>query len=332
LSGFAPERENRPLEISFIPTKMDLSIIIPARNEEFLSRTTQDILEHKKGNTEIIIGLDGAWANPPIDRHPDVNVVYYPESIGQRAITNQCVKLSKAKYIMKSDSHCSFDEGFDVKMLDAFKETGDNVVMAPMMRNLHVYDWKCYKCGKRTYQDKGDICPVDGEKMRKKILWQPRPGTRNWAYCFDPEPHFQYHGEWKAKTQEEEIVETMSLQGSAFMCTKEKYQELNLNDEAFGSWGSQGIEVACKFWLSGGRVLVNKRTWYSHCFRTKAEFGFPYQLSGRQVAHAKEMARELFFRGKWPQATKKLSWLVEKFWPVKGWEDADLQKLQESGN
>jgi hypothetical protein len=233
---------------------------------------------------------------------------------------------------MKVDAHCAFDEGFDLKMLEAFKETGDDVVMAPMMRNLHVYDWKCYKCGKRTYQDKGDICPVDGEKMRKKILWQPRRGTRNWAYCFDPEPHFQYHGDRKGKTQEEEIVETMSLQGSCWMVTKDLYNELNLCDEEFGSWGSQGIEVACKTWLSGRRVLVNKRTWYAHCFRTKPEFGFPYQPSGRQVAHAKEMARELFFKGKWPKATRKLSWLVEKFSPVVGWTDLELQKLKESGN
>ena len=305
----------------------DLSIFIPSRNEEFLKLTVEDILKNKRGDTEIIVGLDGAWANPPIEQHPDVNVIYYPESIGQRAISNQCVKLAKGKYVMKTDAHCSFDEGFDVKMLDAFKETEDNVVMAPTMCNLHVYDWKCYKCGKRTYQDKGDICPIDGEKMRKKILWQRRRGSGNCSYCFDPEPHFQYFSAYKER-QVGDIVETMSLQGSNFMCTKEKYQELNLNDEAFGSWGSQGIEVACKFWLSGGRVLVNKRTWYAHCFRTKAVFGFPYKLSGKQVQGAKIMTKDLFFNNKWPKATKSFRWLIEKFWPIPGWREEDLDKLQ----
>jgi glycosyltransferase involved in cell wall biosynthesis len=311
---------------------MDLSIIIPSRNEEFLKNTVEDILKNKRGNTEIIVGLDGQWANPPLDYNNNVSVIFYPESIGQRAITNQCVKLSQSKFIMKADAHCSFDEGFDVKMLEAFKETGDNVVMVPQMRNLHVYDWKCPKCGKRTYQDTGDICPLDGHKMRKKMVWQPRHGSWNSAYCFDPEPHFQYHGSQrqKQKLSGEKLVETMSLQGSCFCCTKEKYQELNLNDEAFGSWGSQGIEVACKFWLSGGRVLTNMNTWYAHCFRTKAVFGFPYQLSGRQVDGAKKLAKELFFKGKWPLATKKLSWLVEKFWPITGkdwgWTNEDLRK------
>jgi ribosomal protein L37E len=206
--------------------------------------------------------------------------------------------------------------------------------MAPTMRNLWVYDWKCYKCGKRTYQDKGDICPVCGNKMRKKMLWIAKTNPQSTAYCFDPEPHFQYHGEQHRKQKESglDLVESMSLQGSNFMCTREKYWELNICDEDFGSWGSQGIEVACKFWLSGGKVLVNRKTWYAHCFRTKGVFSFPYKLSGRQVQEAKRKAKDLFFNSKWPKAKYKLSWLVEKFWPVKNWTDKDLQDLKNSGN
>jgi len=305
----------------------DLSVFIPARSEEFLKPTVEDIIKNKRADTEIIVGLDGVWANPSLIQHPDVNVIYYPESIGQRAISNQCVKLVRGKYVMKTDAHCAFDEGFDVKMLEAFKETGDNVAMAPLMRNLWVYDWKCYKCGKRTYQDKGNICPVDGNKMRKKMLWIAKTNPQSTAYCFDPEPHFQYHSDQKRK-QVGDIVETMSLQGSCFMCTREKYWELNLCDEEFGSWGSQGIEVACKFWLSGGRVLVNKKTWYAHCFRTKSVFGFPYDISGRQVQHAKHRAKNLFFNRKWEKQIYPMSWLVEKFWPVKNWRQEDLAELK----
>lgn len=307
----------------------DLTVVIPARNEEFLVNTVEDILKNRRGNTEIIVGLDGKWSDPPVPQHPDVNVIYYPESIGQRAMTNQCVKLSKAKYIMKLDAHCALDEGFDVKMIEAFKEVGDNVIMAPLMRNLWVYDWKCYKCGKREYQDRVDICPVDGEKMRKKMLWISKERPKSTAFCFDTEPHFQYHKE-QQKKQTEDIAETMSLQGSCFMASREKYWELNICDEAFGSWGSQGIEIACKFWLTGGRVLVNKNTWYAHCFRTKSVFGFPYKLSGKQVQGAKHLAKELFFTGRYDKAIHPLSWLVEKFMPVPGWDENSLAELKKS--
>ena len=311
----------------------DLTIVIPARNEEFVKNTVEDILKNKRGNTDIIVGLDGQWANPPIQDHPDLTIVYYPESIGQRAITNQCVKLSNAKYIMKLDAHCALDEGFDVKMIEAFKETGDNVVMAPLMRNLWVFDWKCYTCGFRIYQDKDNICPPNKRhsepvKMKKKMLWIAKENPKSTAYCFDTVPHFQYHGE-QARKQVEDIAETMSLQGSCFMLTREKYWELNVCDETFGSWGSQGIEVACKFWLSGGRVLTNKKTWYAHCFRTKNVFGFPYPTP-RGVESGRRFAKELFFNQKWEKQSKPMSWLVEKFWPVKGWGDEDLRKLKES--
>jgi len=123
----------------------------------------------------------------------------------------------------------------------------------------------------------------------------------------------------------------MSLQGSCFMLTRERYWDLEVCDEAMGSWGSQGIEVACKSWLSGGRVLCNQRTWYAHCFRTQGgDFSFPYHNPGTAVQAAKAKARDLFFGNKWPGAIRPLSWLVEKFWPVKGWTDEDLKALKET--
>jgi len=231
---------------------------------------------------------------------------------------------------MKLDAHCSVDEGFDVKMLDAFKEVGDNVVMAPTMRNLHVFDWIC-KCGFTHYQDKGNICPQCSSQMDKKIVWQPRRGTRNYSYCFDSEPHFQYFREFSRRPEGQgDITESMSLQGSCFVMTKEKYFDLNIDDETMGSWGSQGLTVACKFWLSGGKVLVNHLTWYSHCFRTKSAngFGFPYPQSGRQVDSAKKMARDLFFENKWEKAIHSLSWLIEKFSPVPGWTKEDIERIK----
>lgn len=310
-----------------------LSFLIPSRNEEFLNKTIQDILEHTSNDTEILIGLDGWKPKYEIPQNDRVNIIYLPESIGQRAITNLLCNLSRAKYICKTDAHCSFEKDFDIKMIKAFEETGDNVVMTATMRNLWAYDWKCYQCGKRIYQDKGNICPDCGHKMKKKIIWIAKEKPESNSFCFDSEPHFQYFNEYKYR-QIGNIVESMSLQGSFFMCTRDKYWELNLCDEELGSWGSQGIEVACKMWLSGGRVLVNKRTWYGHMFRTKAEknFGFPYPISGNQVQNAKLKVRELFFDNKWNKQILPLSWLIEKFDPPeKYWSKENRQKLIDFG-
>jgi len=44
---------------------------------------------------------------------------------------------------------------------------------------------------------------------------------------------------------------------------------------------------------------------------SRRRFWIPYHLSGRQVEHAKKVARELFFENKWDKQIKPLSWLVE---------------------
>jgi len=312
-----------------------LSILIPARREQFLKNTIDDALANIEADTEIIATLDGEWANPPIPQHERVNIIYVPRSVGQRAATNLACKLARGKYVAKCDAHCAFDKGFDAKMLEAFEETGDNVVMVPVMRNLHAFDWKCPKCGKRTYQDKGDICPVCGTKMKKKMLWRGKKRPQSTSYCFDATPKFRYFEDYKHRPQyiknkeETGLTETMSLQGSFFMCTREMYLDLNLCDEAMGSWGNQGIEVACKTWLSGGRVLCNHATWYAHLFRTKAGvFGFPWPVSGRAQQITKKKVRDFLWSGEWEKQIHPVSWLVRKFWQVPGWTDEDIEKLE----
>ena len=305
----------------------DLSILIPARSEEFLARTIEDILSNIESDTEVIVVLDGEWADPAIPQNPRVNVIYLSESIGQRAATNLACRLSRAKYVMKVDAHCSFDKGFDRKLIEDMQ---DDWTVVPTMRNLHVFDWVC-KCSVRTYQDKGSICPGCGGDMKKEMVWQPRRGTRNYSYCFDSEPHFQYFRAYSERPEGKgEITESMSLQGSCFMLTRDKYWELYICDESFGSWGSQGIEVAVKTWLSGGKVMCNHKTWYAHCFRTKQAngFGFPYPQSGRQIDSAKKKARELFFEDKWDKAVKPLSWLIRRFMPIPGWTEEDVVRLE----
>lgn len=300
----------------------DLSVLIPARNEMFLSRTVDEVIKSKRGKTEVIIGLDEKWANPPIKDHPDITIIHYPESIGQRAITNRCASLSKAKYVMKVDAHCAFDEGFDVKMMKLMQ---DNYTMTPIMYNLHAFDWLCTKCGHRIYQSPTpNGCEKCKGQMIRDIIWKPRLSRRSTAYRFDKTLHFQYWGAYK-KIQDQQgtdLAESLSLQGSCFMLTRDKYWELKICDEEFGSWGQQGTEVAVKTWLSGGRVVVNKTTWYSHMFRTQGgDFGFPYQISGRQVERARKLSRELFLTDKWDKAIHPFSWLLEKFKPIPDWHE-----------
>lgn len=295
----------------------ELSLLIPARSEEFLSRTVEDLLENIEGDTEIIVGLDGAWAEPGIVDHERVRIVYYPESIGQRAMQNQLARLSRAKYVAKVDAHCAFDKGFDVKLMDAMEE---DMTIVPVMRNLHVFNWKCLNCGMETYQGpqpdqcRNEMCANIEQKHEKNVVWIPKTNPQSSAYRFNKNLQFKYFPELRRRQAKTGLQETMSLQGSFFMCAREKYWSLGLCDESWGSWGQQGTEVALKTWLSGGRVMCHMDTWYAHLFRTQHGFSFPYPMSGRSQERARKISQDMFLNNKWDKAVRPLSWLLERFW------------------
>lgn len=315
----------------------DLSILIPSRNEMFTARTVEDILKNKQGNTEIIVGLDGKWADPGIEDHSDVRIIYVSEPLGQRAMTNKLARMSRAKYVMKVDAHCSFDEGFDVKLMSKMQ---DNWTVAPLMKNLHAFDWKCYTCGSRWYQGptpfhcmknidgvpgKGtELNSCEGRDFRRKIVWSPKLRTpQATSYRFDRTLHFQYFPEFRSRPEGQgDVTPSMSMQGSCFMLTREKYFELDICDEKAGSWGHQGTEVALKTWLSGGQVMINQTTWYAHMFRTQGgDFSFPYEQPMREVEKAREYIRGQFVDKKWDKAVYDIQWLVDKFAPVPDWNN-----------
>jgi glycosyltransferase involved in cell wall biosynthesis len=291
---------------------VELSILIPARNEIFLRQTIESITENIEADTEVIAVLDGQLPVEGILQHERVNIILLPKSIGQRAATNMACRLSKAEYVMKVDAHCSFDKGFDRKLIEDMQ---DDWTQVPIMRNLHAFDWVCQDCGNRRYQGPTKKCDKCGGQEEKDIVWRAKRSPNSTSYRFDKNLQFGYWGEYKAK-QNGDLVETMSLQGSCFMMKRERYWDLNICDESWGSWGNQGTEVALKSWLSGGRVIVNKKTWYAHMFRTQGgDFGFPYPLSGKEVSKARQCSRDLFLNDNWDKAVKPLSWLIEKFNP-----------------
>ncbi len=302
-----------------------LSFLIPARNEEFLVQTINDILAHTGEESEIIVGLDGYWPPQPIADHPRVKIFHVPESIGQRAMQNQLARLSRAKYVAKVDAHCSFDDDFGNKMLKFFEENGDDMVAVPIMRNLHAFDWVCPN-GHRRYQSPSGACKECGKPTEKDVVWIGKRRPESTSYCFDKEPHFQYFGEYKRRPEYVESVkekcynETMSLQGSFFMATRHNYWKYELCDERAGSWGNQGLEVACAAWLSGLRVLCNHKSWYGHMFRTQGgDFGFPYKIKDKEVNKTKDYIKDKYWNMKHKKQIHEVAWLVDKFAPVPGW-------------
>jgi len=315
---------------------VDLSILIPARNEEWLARTVADALEHAELNTEVIAVIDGEHKGARPAPHPRLRLIELGESIGQRAGTNLAARESQARYVMKLDAHCALDQGYDRKCLAALAGHPDWTLI-PTQRNLHVFDWHCVGCGHVTYMGPTpDKCEKCGQVEHKRVMvWKPRSGTRTAFWRFDHELHFQYKGPWAGKMREDDTVsDTMSNLGACWVMEREQYWRLGGLDEAHGSWGQMGTELACKTWLSGGRMVTHKETWFAHMFRTRADFSFPYQIQFSAQEKARAHSRDLWLNDKWPGQVLPLAWLVNKFKPLPGWHEAagaeTLRHIRES--
>lgn len=300
----------------------DLSVIIPGRNEIFMRQTVENVLANIRGNTEVIAVLDGYWPDPVLDDHQRLKVIHHTVPVGQRAATNDGARLSRAKYVMKLDAHCAVDEGFDVKLM---QDCEPDWTLVPVMYNLHAFDWQCVSCGHRVYQGpKPEACERCGgrEGQEMVVVWKPRRSRVTYSWRFDSSMQFQYWHEHRARpeTRRGQFIETMCHIGACWFMGSDRYWELDGLDEQHGSWGQVGVETSCKAWLSGGKLLTAKRTWFSHMFRTNNNgFTFPYQISGNAIERAKAYSRDLWLNDRWPKAVRPLSWLVDKFAPVPGW-------------
>lgn len=333
--------------------RYDLSVLVPARNEEFLGLTIRDVLENRRARTEVVCLLDGAWSDPPIPDHPDVVLLHRPVAIGQRAATNECARVARGSWIMKLDAHCRVGEGFDRILID--NASRENTYI-PRQYNLHAFNWRCLKCGIETYQgpqptrcivivgQKEERVPnphCNGTEFQRVMVWEPRWNKLLEAWRFDSDLHYQQWGLFTADEKtckrheavyrpegQGDIIPVMSCLGACWFLDRERYLDLGALDEATGSWGQMGVEIACRSWLSGSQLLCNRKTWFAHLFRTQPGFQFPFPISGEQTEYAKTYSRNFWRTGKWPRAIHPLSWLVERFWPVPGWTKEDLDALK----
>jgi len=311
----------------------DLSIIVPAREEVFLSKTIENVLENIRADTEIIAVVDG-YSCGPLPESDRLVVIRNETPQGQRASTNIGVRASTARFCAKLDAHCAVDEGFDVKLME---DCQPDWTMVSAMHNLHAFDWVCMDCLTRTYQgSKPQKCAkCEGTAFSMEMAWKPRPNRMTVSWRFDNNLQFQY---WKSHSKRPEckqpLIETMSCIGCFFFMERERFWELGGMDEGHGSWGQYGTELACKAWLSGGKLMCSKKTWIAHMFRTgnfagNGQSTWPYPISQQQIDRAREYSRDLWLNNRWPGQKYPLSWLVERFAPVDGWPEDDLRALKD---
>jgi glycosyltransferase involved in cell wall biosynthesis len=288
-----------------------VSIIIASRVDQYLQKTVDDLLAKAEGEVEIIVVLDGYWPSPMLYDNPKVIVFHQGEihnNYGMRAAINAGAAMASGEYIMKIDEHCMVDQGYDVKLA---ADCEDNWVVIPRRYRLDAESWTIQEDGRPPIDYMYIQCPFGGP---------------------DDVPSDLHGSIWSARHHERKdilIDDTMSWQGSCWFMKKKYWDELfpgGLDDKNYGSFAQEAQEIGNKVWLSGGRLVVNKKTWYAHYHKRKEDKGLgfsnhQYKLHQEGKEKGRLYSIDLWLNNKWDKRTHDFEWLVEKFWPVPTWPD-----------
>lgn len=231
-----------------------LSIIIPSYKDPALQKTINSLLENAEGEIEIIAVLDGYKVNPPIKADPRVRVLLVEKNLGMRNAVNVGVKASRGDYIMKSDAHCKFGPGFDRLLLEGIE---NNWVVVPRQYKLDINKW--------------EVLDGRGNDYSKLLIDE----SKGRFTCI----------EWFNRTRERKnilIDETMCFQGSCWLMSRKWWNEAigELQESGYGTLAQEPVELVMKTFMAGGKMIVNKKTWYAHKHR---DFGRTHPVPGEEV-------------------------------------------------
>lgn len=275
-----------------------VSIIIPAKNEIYLQKTIDDLLIKAKGEIEIIPVLDGYWPNPPLKDDNRVRILHRGKGRGMRAAINDGAAIARGEYLMKCDAHCMFDEGFDLKLIEDYQE---NWIVIPRRLRLDAENW----------------CIEESSKHKPPI---------DYEYLGSPGHYGAKGNKWDQRTVERlnnpkyVIDETLSFQGSCWFMSKDHFDNFlhGMSEEGYGSFVREAQEIGLKTWLGGGKVMVNKKTWYAHLHKGP-KLGRMYFIDKRGMERGNAYCDDFWFNNRWTDAKHDLAWLIERFMPVPSW-------------
>lgn len=289
-----------------------VSIIIPARSEsyEHLKKTVDSIFENATGDYEIIIGYDG----PPFYNATDsrIKIINFPSTVGIKTNINAMCAMATGEYIYKSDAHCRFGKGFD-EILQA--DMQDDWIVMPRFKII---------------KDDWSIQMRDSKEEFYDYFYMHCPLTDSRGY------RFKAAGHWPERTQERLnilIDETPQIHGSGWFVNRDYF--LNVlggfpinNTREFHA--QEPAWLALRNWLKGGKVMVNKKTFYAHLHQNGNNRGYQQSKEDEKLAYL--TVAEHFMMNKEPNVKYNIQWFInEKFpnmptWP-QNWEM--LQKKYE---
>lgn len=219
-----------------------LSVIVPDYKDPLLHKTIDSLLDNSGlgDQLEVIAVLDGCVSNKPFRRDERLRVVRLGKNVGMREAINTGVRVSRGEFIMRTDEHCTFGDRYDLLMTSTCQP---NWIMTARRYFLDPEKWEVM-----------DLPPVDYERLKVRDIG-------NGAFKFEGVV-------WHSRAKERKdipIDETMAMQGSMWLMPKSWWETIGeLQTEGYGTMYQDSHEMVFKTWQKGGKLMVNKNTWFAH--------------------------------------------------------------------
>jgi glycosyltransferase involved in cell wall biosynthesis len=247
-----------------------LSIIIPSYKDPLINKTIESLLANAEGEIEIIAVLDGYWQE--IVGDPRVKILHLGQNRGMRGAINAGVDIAKGEFLMRTDEHCMFGKGYDRILTETCEP---NWIVTARRFFLDPVKWEVM-----------DLPYIDYERLAIQD---------DIKFCGQP---------WSSRKRERVDViidETMAMQGSMWVMPHKWWDNVikELQSEGYGTHYQDSHEMVFKTWQAGGKLMINKNTWYAHKHRQfprthgyggqEARDGWTYSLNKWRDYYEKEI-------------------------------------------
>lgn len=229
-----------------------LTVVIPSWKDRYLPHTVNDLLEHSElGDAmEIVVVLDGYDRSDLPETNERVRVIRLKQNVGMREAINTAIRESESEYIMRTDEHCMFAHGYDRVLIDTCEP---NWIVTPRRYALDPTTWSIMP----------EHPPID--TMKLTVIKRDTFGENSLG---------KFTGvDWRSRNAENADVmidESMAMQGSCWLMPRAWWDRVigTLQTEGYGPHYQDSHEMVFKTWQMGGKLMVNKHTWYAHKHRT----------------------------------------------------------------
>jgi glycosyltransferase involved in cell wall biosynthesis len=219
-----------------------LSVVIPSYKDPYLVKTIDSLLVNSGlgKKLEIIAVLDGYWPTFEIINDPRVRYVHLGKNRGMKGAINAGVAISQGEFIMRTDEHCAFGKDYDRILTETCEP---NWIVTARRYFLDPDKWEVM-----------DIPYIDYERLVTQTIGDAKKFTGfPWV-------------ERANKRKNIMIDETMAMQGSMWVMARSWWDKVigELEAGPYGTHYQDQHEMIFKTWKAGGKMMVNKNTWFAH--------------------------------------------------------------------